>query len=125
MTQYVDFNRVEDKHLDIHRRLNNWSSWVRVRPQSGWTSSIIWRQVRSNAWQWHPPEYRETCDMLDAQALEKAVAHLPAPHRDALRWCYVYGGSPARMAAHLGLSKDGLALMVRDGRQMLCNRIGL
>ena len=33
--------------------------------------------VKSNSWQWHAPEIRDTIDTLDAMRLEKAVAALP------------------------------------------------
>lgn len=123
MTKYVDFDAVEAKHQTIHKRLANWASWVSVRHINQWAASSLWLQVKSNAWQWHPPEYRETCDIIDAQYLEKEICKLPRPHADALRWCYVFRTSPGFMASKMGVNKSGLARLIRDGRQMLMNRI--
>lgn len=119
---YIDFHAVADLHLDIHARLENWARWVRTSPQSGWTASPMWRQVKSLARQWHVPEYRENCDLLDAHEMERQVRLLPNGHRDAIRWCYVYGGQPGKAAKLIGVSKDMLKKLVEDGRQMLKNR---
>lgn len=119
---YIDFHEVADIHLAIHARLCNWARWVRVRPASSWTVSPMFRQYRSKAFQWHVPEIKDEIDTLDAQAMEKAVFHLPDPHRAAIRWNYVFASNPGGMARQLGLSSDGLMRMVSDGRTMLKNR---
>jgi DNA-directed RNA polymerase specialized sigma24 family protein len=61
-------------------------------------------------------------DGMDAQRIAKAVGHLPEPHRKALHWSYIRPVNPRRAASDLGTTLDGLALLVRDGRQMLVNR---
>ena len=121
---FIDFNHVEPNHHLIDADLQNWALWVRVSHRSPWTASPMFRQCRSNAWQWHTPEYRENCDLLAAQAMEKAVSKLPERHRAAVRWRYVFKGSPRKMANALGLTLDGLAKHARDGVQMLCNATG-
>ena len=83
----------------------------------------MWAKSRSNAWQWHVPEHRPTCDILKAQRTEKAVSKLPEKHRYAVRWCYVHRGHPAKAAKKAGVTIDGLYKLVRDGRQMLINRV--
>lgn len=115
----VDYHHVEDKHNDIHQRLLNWASWVTPRSPS-WISPMF-RMYRSKAWQWHTPEYRVTCDTLDALAVEKGVSRLPEPHRSAVRWAYVVRCSPMHACKALGLSHEGLYRVLRDGRQMLSN----
>jgi len=92
--------------------------WVRVRPHS--VVAPMWKFYKAPP-QWEPKEYRPTCDILDAQDFEKMVFKLPERHREALRWRYVYGGSPLRACKALGLSYDGLHRHVRDGRQMVIN----
>lgn len=119
--QTIDFARVEDHQIPIHERLRNWARWVAVMPQS--QVHPMFRQYRSHAWQWHTPEHRETCDLLDAQWLEKQVAKLPVDHREAVRWAYVYRCTPATAARSLKLSYEGLYRYLRDGRQMLLNAI--
>ena len=121
--EYIDFHAVSDQHLAIHARLNNWAMWVRTQPLTGWASSPMWRQVKSLTRQWHAPEYRENCDLLDAVEMERMVRMLPRGHRDAVRWCYVYGGQPGKAARLIGVSKDMLRKLVEDGRQMLKNRV--
>jgi hypothetical protein len=118
----VDFFVIEDHQIPIHRLLENWSLWVRVARESG-RQHPMWAKSQSNARQWHEPELREPVNLLEAQAMEKAVGLLPLAHRDAIRWNYVWRSGPLHMARRLGVTKDGLMLLVRDGRQMLINRM--
>ena len=114
-----DFNRVDPEHHEIHDRLLNWALWVTPRTPS--TVSPMFRHYRSHAWQWHTPEFRPTCDLLDAVVIEKIVARLPHKHREAVRWSYVYRCTPAIAIRELALSYEGLARHVRDGRTMVKN----
>ncbi len=116
-----DFARVEPHQLPIHERLRNWARWCCVRPQS--QVHPMFRNYRSHAWQWHTPEHRETCDLIDAQALEKVVSTLPTKHRAAVRWAYVWRFTPAIAVREYGLTYDGLYKHVRDGRQMVMNLV--
>lgn len=120
---YIDFHRVADEHQEVHSRLKNWARWVRVSPREGWTSSPMWRQVKSLVRQWHLPEHRESIDLLDAVLIERLVVRLPAPHRDAIRWCYVFGGDPVKFAGRLRVSKEMLHRYVEDGRRILTREI--
>lgn len=117
----IDFFIVEPHQLDIHRRLENWSRTVQVW-RAGGKQHPMWAKATSNARQWHEPDLRDPTDTLDGHVIEKAVAQLPIPNRDALRWNYVHCGGPLKMAQKLGVTKDGLLKLVRDGRQMLINR---
>lgn len=118
---FVDFHIVPDGQLAIHQALENWSRWVRVRPH-GWQVSPMFRLYRSKTWQWHTPEIKAQTNVPEAVEMEKAVSLLPAKHRDAVRWHYVHCGSPAGIARHLGVSKQGLAELVVVARTMLRNR---
>lgn len=120
MKAKVDFHYVEPEHKSMDDRLCNWALWLQT--SKGGYIHPMWAKARSNAWQWHTPEYRPTCDILDAQAMEKAVCALPEKHRKAVQWHYVYKFSPTAMARELGVSLDGLNDLVRVGRQMLINR---
>ena len=116
-----DFARVEEHQLPIHERLRNWARWCSVRPRS--QIQPMFRQYRSHAWQWHTPELRETCDLIDAQALEKVVSTLPIKHRAAVRWAYVWRHQPYVVCRELALDPVGLWRHLRDGRQMLINLV--
>lgn len=117
----VDFFLVEEHQLGIHARLLNWERWVVTR--IGRNEAPIWRLGRSNSRQWHSPEPHAGVDLLDAVLLEKAVAALPDKHRDAIRWCYVWRSGPAKARRALAVTNEGLLRLIRDGRQMLLNRI--
>lgn len=117
-----DFFLVDDCHLAIHARLENWSRWVEYRLRLGGKAHPMWAKTISNARQWHEPELKQACNPLEGQAMEKAVAMLPDKHRDAIRWQYVWRSGPLHMARRLGVTKDGLCLLVKQGRQMLVNR---
>lgn len=118
----IDFFIVEDHQLAIHGRLENWARTVGIWRMNG-KQHPMWLKSQSGARQWHEPELREPTDTLDGHRLEKAVAQLPIPHRDALRWNYVHKGGPLHAARKLGVTKDGLLKLVRDARQMLINRM--
>lgn len=119
--EFVDYHLVPDSQIAIHERLTDWARWVRVRPH-GWQVAPMFRQYRSHAWQWHTPEARPTVNMPEAVEMEKAVSLLPEKHREAVRFCYVWCGSPGAFARRLGVSKSGLQDLIVAGRFMLMNR---
>lgn len=119
--EIIDYSHVPERHAAIHDDLECWARWV-VPHGSAWACQPMFRHYRSNAWQWERPESRKPIDTLLAHRMEKAVAALPEKHRDAIRWCYVFRGNPARMARILAVSKQGLADLVDSGRTMLINR---
>ena len=112
-----DFFYVDPKHDAVDKRLQNWADWVRVRAPS-WVAPI-WRLGKPAGRQWHVPEYRATCDLLDAAEMEKAVYKLPKLHRDAIRWCYVYRYGEQRFRREQGLTADRLMEVIHQGRTML------
>ncbi len=119
----VDYSHVNEMHADIHSRLENWRRWVIVRPH-GWCTHPMFKNFRASR-QWEAsPHISTPVDTIDAALIEKAVYALPDKHRDAIRWWYVHAGNPVAMARRLGVSKQGLADLVGDGRTMLQNRIG-
>lgn len=119
---FVDFFAVEPQHVAIHERLNAWASWVKVRPH-GWQVSPMFRQYRSHAWQWERPEVKVQANIPEALEIEQAVSQLPEKHRTAIRWQYVWCGSPLKACRELGVSKAGLMELVNQGRTMVRDRV--
>ena len=118
--QTTDFNRVEPHQVQIHERLRNWSRWVSVRPHS--RIHPMFAKYRP-AQHWDAKEMRDSCDLLDAQAIEKVVGGLPPDHAFALRWHYVYSFPVGEARRMVGTNSDGLYRYLRDGRQMVINLV--
>jgi hypothetical protein len=118
----IDFHAVDEKHAGIHRRLENWARWC--NGSSGPSSSPMFRLFISpaRARGGDIVTFSVPVDRSDAIRISKAVIALPDKHRSAIQWAYVKPVSPRRAAAAIGTSLDGLALYVRDARQMLLNR---
>ncbi len=119
----VDFHAVDERHHAIHIRLENWARWCNGR-EAG-SVSPMFRMYRSPArarGAEHTWAIGPQVDGMDAQRIAKAVARLPELHRKALAWCYIKPVNPRRQAADMGVTLEGLALLLRDGRQMLLNR---
>lgn len=115
---FVDFFAVEPHQRGMHKRLENWAQWCFSR--GGNSASPMFRLYRT-AEHWS----RETgipVDVHDAAKVAKGVAMLPEPHREALQWNYVTGGSPTKARKKLGVTGEGLMRLIRDGRQMMINR---
>lgn len=117
-TLAVDFCLIEAKHEEIHKRLENWARWVKGGP-GGSTVAPMFRLYR-------PDNFERGAmglpvDGTDAQRVAKAMHQVPVANRVALNWSYVKPVAPAKVCKTLGLSMEGLAIAVRDGRQMLIN----
>lgn len=118
----IDFHAVEDKHAEIHRRLLNWGRWCNGSgaPSTSPMFRLFISPARARAGE--IVQGGVPVDTGDASRMAKAVTALPAPHRAALNWSYVKPISPRRAASAIGTTLEGLALLVRDGRQMLVNK---
>lgn len=117
---YVDFGYVEPAHADIDERLINWARWSVNKART--STSPMFRMYRSaEHWQ-DATTNAKPVDTLDAGRMQVAVARLPELYRTALAWAYIRRSNPRGMAQQLGQTLEGLALLVRDGRQMLINR---
>jgi hypothetical protein len=121
MKKHIDFHHVEHHQLGIHDRLTNWAAWVQVKPQRLPSSPIF--ALYKPAQHWDEKEYRPTCDVLDAQRVEKLIGTLPPSFAFALRWWYVYRFSPAVARREMATSYEGLHRILRDGRQMMLNLV--
>ena len=61
-------------------------------------------------------------DTLRALATERAVARVPRPHDDVLRWAYVFPYIPVhKVRRQIGLTDAGLFSMLDDARSMAMN----
>ena len=119
----IDFHAVPPHHIDIDGRLRNWGIWCNSRQVA--SSSPMFRLAPSP----EPVrrEYGTACanrvDRSDAICIARAVTQLPEKHAAALNWCYVKPVSPRRACIAIGVTMEGLAELVDDGRQMLVNRL--
>lgn len=119
----IDFNHIPARHEVINERLEEWARWVQDRPQV-WKAQSIWKNYRSHAWQWHRPEIVIPVNSLRAHEIERAVGMLPEKHRTAIRWAYVFSRvHPNAVQRALGVTKDALAQLIDDSRDMLKNRL--
>lgn len=119
----VDFSHVPTRQDAIHLRLEHWAMWVRVRPQP-WKVQPMFKQYRSHAWQWERPEIQVQLNTLEATETERAVSWLPEPHRTVVRWAYVFPHIPVNaVRSQLGLTREMLARVLVDGRDMMRNRL--
>lgn len=118
----IDFFHVEQHQLAIHERLLNWGRWC--NGSGGPATSAMFRLYITPARgrSGDGVTYGMPVDTGDASKIARAVVALPEGHRAAINWHYVKPVSPRRAAAVIGTTLTGLALLVRDGRQMLMNR---
>ena len=115
-----DFAKIEPHQGAIHERLRNWARWVSVAP--GRQVSSMFKLYRPPQ-PWEPKEFREPCDLLDAQRVEKLVCGLPDLFKGVLRWYYV-APTPVWVASKaLGHSQTGLYKVLRDARQAMINLV--
>lgn len=120
----TDLFHIAPRHGQIDARLSEWARWVKVHPRLI-AMQPMWRYAKSNARQWEvdPPIHIEINTMA-AMETEKAVAALPEKNREAIRWCYVWPYIPLYVIRRqLGLTKDALAQVIDDGRDILENRL--
>lgn len=114
----VDFCVIEQKHEDIHKRLDNWGRWC--QPGRGGSSALpMFRLYRPDNFERGP--MGTPVDGTDAQRIAKALVQIPVKHRVALNWFYVKPVNPAKVCKVIAVSMEALAQHVRDGRQMLIN----
>lgn len=119
--EVFDLHRVIPEHFEIHERLSNWARYVSDRGGSSpapmfrhYRSTEIWQSVRESS----------ITDPLDGHKMEKAVCALPEKHKAAIKWHYVdWRIPPHKVCRALAVNRNGLALLVQDGRSMLKNRL--
>lgn len=117
--EMTDFYMVDDAHIAIHERLNNWATWCRGSTRAG--VHPMFRMYRPDNWE-RDMQTAKAMDPLDAARVQKGVAALPEKHRHSVQWFYVLSGPPKVAARQLAVSVQGLSDLVRNSRQMLINR---
>jgi DNA-directed RNA polymerase specialized sigma24 family protein len=124
--QYIDYNHIPEGQEEMHARLSNWARWIRSGSRE-WACHPMWKPcivkeeemlLRNN----REIKPKEPIMIDDAVAIERAVAALPDKHRKAIRWNYVFQHNPLAACKAIAVSKEELARLVKDGRQMLINR---
>ena len=121
--KYIDFASVHPRHDVLHIRLEQWGRWVTQVPRA-WNTHPMFRQYRSHAWQWERPELVVRGNPLDHAEMERAVSHLPEPHRSAIRWVYAFPWVPVgAVRRNLAVTRERLAELIHAGRDMLQNRL--
>lgn len=121
-SSYTDFSVVDIGHKVIDARLTNWARWC--RPAGSSFIQPMFRGYRAdesfddvNAQQKPLP-----IDVRDAVKVEKGVSGLPDNHRYATIWAYRVRTQPVKLCKELGVSREGLGILIRDSRQLLLNR---
>lgn len=114
----IDFCVIEPKHEVIHKRLENWAAWCKGGVGAS-SAQPMFRLYRPDNFERAPAA--DQVDGTDAQRIAKAMIELPVKNRVALNWYYVKPVAPLKVCKTLGLSMEGLAEHVRDGRTMLIN----
>ena len=117
----IDFHAVAPDHRAIDARLLNWGRWCNG---SAAPSSCPMFRLTPSA-----PRTRgeiaygaDQVDQADAMLVSKMVQALPPKHRAAINWSYVKPVSPRLAMKQIGVAKEELWMLLRDGRQMLINR---
>jgi DNA-directed RNA polymerase specialized sigma24 family protein len=116
--KFIDFFYVAANQQEMHKRLENWAQ--ACFSGGGSSASPMFRLYRPDNFERAAPSI--PVDTHDAAKIAKGVAMLPEPHRHALSWNYIEGGSPGKARRKLGVTIDGLMLLISDGRTMLINR---
>ncbi len=121
--EYVDFSSVLPSHWAMHDRLENWAREMRGGDKQSGKASPMFELCKSG---YARREYGATTDVpvdrSDAILVAKGVGNLPEKNRKAIQWLYLHPGNPMGNARSLAVSLQGLADLVKDGRQMLINR---
>ena len=118
----IDFFIVHPRQMPIHIRLtDDWPAYC--HGSSGSSSSPMFRLYRSDEYQDKDvPTAKPRGDAKAGAILNAAVMRLPEPHRIALQWFYIAGGSPLRPRRVIGCTMAGLQQYLQDARNMLVNR---
>jgi hypothetical protein len=118
-----DYHYIPERQAEIATRLEHWAIWVNPR-QCVWRTQPMFRQYRSHAWQWERPELKVQINGIEAMEIEKLVCQLPEKNRDAIRWAYVFTFIPVNIVRReLGVTREGLASLIVNGRDMLKNKL--
>ena len=118
-----DISAVPQHQMKMHERLENWRRYVSTGTRT-WFVQPMFKFAKT-------PKTREEdlhvpipIDTVDGHILEKAVSALPEKHRAVIRWYYVFPYIPEnKIRRECGLTREMLAQIAIDARNMLHNRI--
>ena len=120
---YVDLSSVPEHQWDMDRRLKNWAAACRGGDkQSGKAAPMFMFYKSTDAKREYGTETSVPVDRSDAVKVGKGVSFLPEKHRMAIDWFYLHPRNPLKKAGELGLTLQGLADHVIEGRQFMINR---
>lgn len=112
----VDFSYIKPEHKAVDERLHNWARCVRDTPPS--KTHPMFSQYRSPE-HWGDGHASVPIDTIDGRKVETLVSRLAAGPRVAIRWWYVFGYPPYRVAKAQGVTLTELADLVHSGRELL------
>ena len=123
MRRYADLTTIPPQQRGIDLRLVNWARWARVY-QSRFVAPMfrLYRPENNEAEGYTHEDKPPPIDPSDAIKVEKGVVQLPDAHKAAVFWFYRIGTRPTAACRAIGVSREGLASLIVDGRQMLVNR---
>lgn len=121
MIEPVDFHHVPERQREIDAKLVNWARWCRT---GGGGSQVLpmFRGYRDNYFEL-PGAAMEPINVPQAVEVQKVMARVPEKNRIAVQWCYIIKSNPVRIARGLAVSREGLLLLITDGRDMVKNRL--
>lgn len=118
----VDVGHIPHHQGEMHDELLNWAMWAKPGTSASICPMFRAMGYMSNSRQWHQPDFRPTCDILAAQAMEKLICKLPKVNRDALVWFYIHRFGALKARKLFAVTEEGLNSLVVNARQMLMNR---
>lgn len=109
-----DLHSVRPEHVDIHKRLLNWS---RCQKSGGWQTNCLamFRNYRDGYFELSAP--RDPPDVNDGQRVQDAFKEIPEIHRHVIGWSYVRYGYPVHLICRdLQVRRSELAQLIHEGR---------
>lgn len=120
--QYVDFIKLDDDEKNIDKRLRNWAIWVRPKRGFGAVHPMFrWYRPTEH---WQGIGDKSSCDLPDAEAVERVMRELPTIERLSIKWYYIEFSSPTKICKVLGLNLNELRMIVRKARKNLERLLG-
>lgn len=118
-----DLHHIPTTQAIIHSRLENWRRYVSPKGATWFVQPMFKHAKTPKQWEedLHVPM---PIDTQDGHKVEKAVSALPEKHRAVIRWYYVFPHVPEnKIRRECGLTREMLAQIAIDARNMLQNRI--
>jgi hypothetical protein len=112
-SRQIDLGAVEPHHYEVHERLRNWGNWSRPGSR-GSGMHPMFRAVAIRGGE--DVTYRDV-DVIDAQAVQRAMPNVAPMQRHALAWCYIYASvPPGVLYREMNTNRAGLWAAICGGR---------